>query len=101
LGFALFWTAALFRRFVLIVRKKKKTYFIRNCDQDEGFPKPSPRVPLHVAPLGMYRVVLFVDGKESTHGLRIEPDPTLPSALIAAEDGEAPPPRKKKLVPDK
>jgi photosystem II stability/assembly factor-like uncharacterized protein len=52
-----------------------------------------------IAAPGMYRVVLNVDGKEFTHGLRIEADPTLPSDLIAAE-GEGMPPKKKKLVPD-
>jgi photosystem II stability/assembly factor-like uncharacterized protein len=39
-----------------------------------------------VAP-GMYRVVLAVDGKEYTQGLRVEVDPVLSPTVLAAEDG--------------
>jgi photosystem II stability/assembly factor-like uncharacterized protein len=53
-----------------------------------------------LAPPGMYRVVLTVDGKDFTQGLRLEADPTMPSNLIATEQGQGPPPRKKKLVAD-
>jgi len=38
------------------------------------------------APPGMYRVVLTVDGKEHTRGLRVENDPLLKSSSIIAED---------------
>jgi hypothetical protein len=42
----------------------------------------------------MYRVVLTVDGKELTQSARIEPDPTLPTNLIAADQATVqPPPR--------
>jgi photosystem II stability/assembly factor-like uncharacterized protein len=35
---------------------------------------------------GMYRVVLTVDGKEYSQGLRIEADPTLPPPVVAVEE---------------
>jgi hypothetical protein len=38
------------------------------------------------APPGMYRVVLTVDGKEHTQGLRVENDPLLKTPSIIAED---------------
>jgi photosystem II stability/assembly factor-like uncharacterized protein len=40
------------------------------------------------APPGMYRVVLTVDGKEHTQGLRVENDPLLKTPTIIAEDEE-------------
>lgn len=38
------------------------------------------------APPGMYRVILIVDGKELTQGLRVENDPLLKTATLIAED---------------
>jgi hypothetical protein len=47
------------------------------------------RGPRHnPAPLGMYRVVLTVDGKELTQALRLENDPLLKTPIIIAEDEE-------------
>ncbi|HTU20471.1 MAG TPA: PDZ domain-containing protein [Gemmataceae bacterium] len=40
------------------------------------------------APPGMYRIVLTVDGKEHTQGLRVENDPLLKSSNIIAEEEE-------------
>jgi photosystem II stability/assembly factor-like uncharacterized protein len=40
------------------------------------------------APPGMYRVVLTVDGKEQTQGLRVENDPLLKTPTLIAEDEE-------------
>jgi len=40
------------------------------------------------APPGMYRIVLTVDGKEHTQGLRLENDPLLKTPSIIAEDDE-------------
>jgi hypothetical protein len=40
----------------------------------------------NAAPAGMYRVVLTVDGKEHTQGLRVEYDPLLKSTNIIAEE---------------
>src|SRR5262249_60574357 len=37
--------------------------------------------------LGMYRVVLTVDGKELIQNVRVEADPTLPATILAG-DGE-------------
>ncbi|HTU93751.1 MAG TPA: hypothetical protein VMF69_26965, partial [Gemmataceae bacterium] len=42
----------------------------------------------NLAPAGMYRVVLTVDGKEHTQGLRLENDPVLKTPTIIAEDEE-------------
>ncbi len=42
----------------------------------------------NAAPPGMYRVVLTVDGKEHTQGLRVENDPLLKSTNIIAEEDE-------------
>ncbi len=60
---------------------------------------PGRRGGFRQAPPGTYRVVLSVDGKDLTQGLRIEADPTLPPDLIATEGNEMPA-KKKKLVPD-
>ena len=38
---------------------------------------------------GTYRVVLTVDGKEWTQNIRVEPDPTVPMAVIAPEEEES------------
>jgi photosystem II stability/assembly factor-like uncharacterized protein len=38
------------------------------------------------APAGQYRVVLIVDGKEMTQGLRVENDPNVPDRAIIAEE---------------
>jgi hypothetical protein len=40
----------------------------------------------NAAPPGMYRIVLTVDGKEHTQGLRVENDPLLKTPAIIAED---------------
>jgi hypothetical protein len=37
------------------------------------------------APAGQYRVVLTVDRKEQTQGLRVENDPALPAGSVIAE----------------
>jgi photosystem II stability/assembly factor-like uncharacterized protein len=37
------------------------------------------------AALGLYRVVLTVDGKEFSQPLRVEPDPTLPATILAGD----------------
>jgi photosystem II stability/assembly factor-like uncharacterized protein len=47
------------------------------------------------APAGMYRVVLTVDGKEQSQGLRIEADPTLAQNVIADEEEEVKPKKPK------
>jgi photosystem II stability/assembly factor-like uncharacterized protein len=36
-------------------------------------------------PAGMYRVVLNVDGQEQTEPLRVDPDPTVPTAVVSPE----------------
>jgi photosystem II stability/assembly factor-like uncharacterized protein len=38
-----------------------------------------------VVPAGMYRLVLNVDGQEHTQSLRVDPDPTVPTAIITPE----------------
>ncbi|HEY7428228.1 MAG TPA: PDZ domain-containing protein, partial [Gemmataceae bacterium] len=43
---------------------------------------------LNAAPPGMYRVVLTVDGKEHTQGLRVENDPLLKTPTIIADEDE-------------
>jgi photosystem II stability/assembly factor-like uncharacterized protein len=45
---------------------------------------------------GMYRIVLEVDGKELTQGVRIERDPTLPSTVAVEEQATVHPPPKAK-----
>jgi photosystem II stability/assembly factor-like uncharacterized protein len=47
-----------------------------------------------LAPPGMYRIVLTVDGKDFTQSLKIEPDPTLPPDKVAQP--QSPPAKKKK-----
>jgi hypothetical protein len=37
-----------------------------------------------VAP-GIYRVILTVDGQEFTQTVRVDPDPTLPNHILAAQ----------------
>jgi len=49
------------------------------------------------APPGQYRVVLTVDRKEQTQGLRVENDPTLPAGSVIAEQ---PPGRQKDYRPE-
>jgi photosystem II stability/assembly factor-like uncharacterized protein len=56
---------------------------VRGSGQRQG-PR---RGPTPVAP-GMYRVVLTVDGKESTQGLRVENDPLLKTTNLIAEEDE-------------
>ncbi len=52
-----------------------------------GGRRPGRQGPQAAAP-GMYRVVLTVDGKEYSQGLRVEPDPSLPPDTIAQDDDE-------------
>jgi hypothetical protein len=61
-------------------------------------PRRGRRGGIQVAAPGMYRLVLTVDGKDLAQSVRIDPDPTLPTNLIA-EDQETvhPPPKKKKV----
>jgi hypothetical protein len=49
------------------------------------------------APPGQYRVVLTVDRKEQTQGLRVENDPALPAGSVIAEQ---PPGRQKDYRPE-
>ena len=49
------------------------------------------------APPGQYRVVLTVDRKEQSQGLRVENDPTLPAGSVIAEQ---PPARQKDHRPE-
>lgn len=51
-----------------------------------GIPPGAIRFGSGVTP-GMYRVVLTVDGKEFTQGIRVDADPTVP-AMITAPEGE-------------
>jgi len=39
-----------------------------------------------VAPPGMYRIVLVVDGDEYKQGLKVEPDPTTPNAAFSVDE---------------
>jgi photosystem II stability/assembly factor-like uncharacterized protein len=58
-----------------------------NLDADAMPRRPAGGIPVTTtAAPGMYRVVLTVDGKEQSQGLRIEADPTLPQNLIADEE---------------
>ena len=61
---------------------------VASADVGSGTPRwPKARArPRRAAPPGMYRVVLTVDGKEHTQGLRVENDPLLKSSSIIAED---------------
>ena len=69
---------------------------IQNVVGGQADPEQAMRRGLFTAdvPAGQYRVVLTVDGKEFTQGLRIDADPTGVSGTIAAdgdddEDGDA------------
>jgi hypothetical protein len=56
----------------------------------------APRAPApKPAPAGMYRVVLTVDGKESSQPLKLQSDPTVPATTILAEPPPEPPTTKK------
>jgi hypothetical protein len=45
--------------------------------------QPAPGQPV---PAGSYRVVLSVDGVELARNLRVEPDPTVPGAIVTPEE---------------
>ena len=51
--------------------------------------RPPGQTPLRPVAAGSYRVVLTVDGKEWTQNIRVEPDPTVPMAVIAPEEEES------------
>jgi photosystem II stability/assembly factor-like uncharacterized protein len=68
---------------------------IADLDAENAPPRGRPQA-VTVAPAGMYRVVLVVDGKEHAQPLRVENDPTLPATIFAEEEGEEP----RKIKPD-
>ena len=51
--------------------------------------RPPGQPPSRPVAAGTYRIVLTVDGKEWTQNIRVQPDPTVPTAVIAPEEGES------------
>jgi photosystem II stability/assembly factor-like uncharacterized protein len=73
----------------LPVKKEQMTVGLHRLPWDlvRGF-GPNRRRGQSPAPPGMYRVVLSVDGKEYTQGLRVENDPLLKTPSLIAEEDE-------------
>jgi hypothetical protein len=73
----------------LSVKNEPGLHLIAWQPQRAGPGVPGGRGPGGLAgalpPPGMYRVVMTVDGKETSQPLKIEADPTLPARLIGAD----------------